>query len=441
MADINFLGCDVNVFVVIRVIYSAVMVLLTPLMVMRLLWKSRRLPGYRQRIAERFFIGVKRAQATDVWVHAVSLGEVVAATPFIQHWLEQGLRVLVTTMTPTGLAQIGRRFGDSVTYQYVPYDLPWTLRRFFKRYAPRLGIIMETELWPNLIFEAQRASVPLFLANARISDRAFKKYQRVCWLFKQVLAPFGQILAQSPVDVARFYALGAKPEAVKLLGNIKFDIPIVHRVPAAVRALKQAWGESRCVLIAASTHAGEEESMLRILKQLQDTIDGIILLIAPRHPERFSEVHALCQQHGFTTGKRSDVASINSHIDVVVVDSLGELVSFYAVSDYAFVGGSWVPVGGHNVLEAIAQGVPVFCGDYMQNSQTMTQQLVDAGAISQISDAEALFSALVDLHANRSRCDAQIQCATNVLLANQGAVARHIQVFQHGLNGQMASVA
>ena len=441
MGDINFLGCDLNVFMVIRVIYSAVMVLLTPFMVLRLLWKSRRLPGYRQRIAERFFMGVKRAQATDVWVHAVSLGEVVAATPLIQHWLEQGLRVLVTTMTPTGLAQIDRRFGDDVTYQYVPYDLPWTLRWFFKRYAPRLGIVMETELWPNLIFEAQRASVPLFLANARISDRAFKKYQRVPWLFKHVLAPFCQILAQSPVDVERFYALGAKPEAVQLLGNIKFDIPIVQSVPVAIRALKQAWGESRCVLIAASTHAGEEESMLRVLRQLQAAVDGLILLIAPRHPERFAEVHALCQQHGFMTGTRSDTASINRHLDVVVIDSLGELVSFYAVSDYAFVGGSWVPVGGHNVLEAIAQGVPVFCCDYMQNSQTITQQLIDAGAINQISHADALLAALVHLHANAGLRDAQIQRATNVLLANQGAVARHIQVLQHGLNGQVATVA
>ena len=410
-----------------RSIYTFLLYLLTPFIVLRLLWKSRRLPAYRHRILERFSWGNRVKTPVDIWVHAVSLGEVIAAMPMIDALLAKKWRVLVTTMTPTGSEQVIKRFGERVAHQYIPYDLPWALRRFFNKIEARVGIIMETELWPNVIHQAKKKKLPLLLANARISDRAFPQYEKVRFLFKPVLNQFSAILAQSEQDAQRFIALGANPALVQVLGNMKFDLRIDMSIKKECARLKEKWGGLRPVVVAASTHDNEEQQLLLNLRALQAGIPDIVLLIAPRHPERFQAVYQLSQAHGFKTGLRSEPSTIDIDTEVIVADSLGELLDFYQLSDYAFVGGSLVPIGGHNVLEPIAVKVPVFCGPYLQNSKAICQDLRIARAIVVVETVDALIAGFIKMYQNESQRQEQIDRATAVLTANQGTVIRYIE--------------
>ena len=415
-------------YLFMRIIYTFLLYLFIPFILLRLYWKGRRLPAYRQRILERFSLSSANASApVDIWLHAVSLGEVVAATPLIDALLMKQWKVLVTTMTPTGSQQVIKRFGQQVTHQYLPYDIPWALRRFFKKNQPRLGIIMETELWPNLIDMAKQMGIPLLLANARLSDQSFKSYEKVKLMFKPILQQFTAIFAQSEEDVNRFVSLGAPSASVYMLGNIKFDLQLPtlsnhHSLP-----LDNQWAKDRVVVIAASTHHDEEHQLLLRLNRLKVVIPNVLLVIAPRHPERFQAIYQLCLAEGFRTGIRSEPNTIDATIDVLVIDSLGELLGFYQQSDYAFVGGSLVPVGGHNVLEPIAMRVPVFCGPYMMNSKAICRDLLMADAMVMVKNADALIDAINAMHQNKTQRIRQIDNATAVLLANQGTVARYME--------------
>lgn len=413
---------------VMRYLYTCLMYLFTPLIILRLFWKSRRLPAYRERIGERLSIGTSSASPVDVWVHAVSLGEVVAATPLIQALLDRHWRVMVTTMTPTGSQQVLKRFGRQVSHQYVPYDLPWVIKRFFKQTQPRLGIIMETELWPNLIDQAARLSIPLLLVNARISDRAFKRYEQFGYFFKPILNQFTVILAQSPRDAARFIALGGARDCVQVAGNLKFDMPEWTSLVEQQKVFLDLWGNTRLVVIAASTHSNEEHQILSAWPSIQNAMPQTLLLIAPRHPERFKVVYELCVDYGLQTGLRSNLDSITKDTQVIVLDAMGELSIFYALSDYAFIGGSLVPVGGHNVLEAIAQNVPVFCGPYMNNAQSIWDDLSAAHAVQQVSSADDLMHKIIALHQDPARCETQVNQARMVLNANKGTLARCLMI-------------
>lgn len=421
---------DLNGFIVImRRIYTFFLYLLVPYIVLRLYWKGRRFPAYRKRILERFSCG-PILSPVDVWVHAVSLGEVVAATPLLESLLAKRYRVLVTTMTPSGSERVLATFADRVQHQYVPYDLPWCLKRFFKQIKARVGVIMETELWPNLINQAKLAHVPLALVNARLSDKAFSHYRKVQFFFKPILKQFDIIGAQSALDALRYIELGAPSPRVQMLGNMKFDMKIPVLDSEKTAQFKQAWGDTRPVLIAASTHEGEEALLLTRLVQLKAGMGDMILLIAPRRPERFHQVYELSQKHGFRTAKRSQPETITPDTDVVVLDCLGELLSFYHLSDYAFVGGSLVPVGGHNVLEPIALKVPVFCGPFMQNSKAICTDLKVAKAIQWTDGIDALSDAILTMHQNPTQCATQVVNASAVLEANQGTVLRYMEVIE-----------
>ncbi|MDF1677948.1 MAG: lipid IV(A) 3-deoxy-D-manno-octulosonic acid transferase [Legionellaceae bacterium] len=408
-----------------RFFYTALLYVLSPFIVLRLFLKGRKNPAYCARLNERFMRDVTTVSSVDVWVHAVSLGEVVAAKMLIEKVLTANQRVLVTTMTPTGSEQVHRLFGTRVLHQYVPYDFPSALKRFFKAYQPRVGIIMETELWPNLMVEAKAHQVALFIANARISDGAFRAYERVRWFFKPLFASVTGVFAQSEHDAKRFKALGAPQDKVFVLGNMKSDLKVPTDVSQPLRFLKEAWGEARPVVIAASTHDNEEEQILAELPALQKIVPNVVLLIAPRHPERFEAVYQLAKAHQFKTGRRSEAATVTPEQEVVVLDSLGELLGFYGLSDYAFVGGSFAPIGGHNVLEPMALGVPVFCGMFMQNSKSLCEELMRARAMQQVSDAKSLVEAIGALHSHSNVREAQVKRATDALKASQGAVARH----------------
>ncbi|KTC89381.1 3-deoxy-D-manno-octulosonic-acid transferase [Fluoribacter dumoffii] len=403
------------------------MYLLTPFIVVRLWWKGRSLPAYRERIAERFFLGKQKHKPVDVWVHAVSLGEVIAAIPLIDAMLEKNWTLLVTTMTPTGSERVQARFGNKVTHQYLPYDLPGILKRFFKQIQPRVGVIMETELWPNLIYQARAAHVPLLLANARISDDSLNGYKKIKFLIKPILNQFSAILAQGEEDAQRYITLGAQKEKVHVLGNMKFDLQTDTIDTKRFSDLKNHWGPERIVVIAASTHENEEAQILSHLKRLQQAIPRIILLIAPRHPERFQTVYQLCRQAGFKTGLRSDLNTLSPENEIVVLDSLGELLGFYQISDYAFVGGSLVPVGGHNVLEPIAMNVPVLSGNQVHNFKAICNALKEAHGILLVQQANEVIDGIIQLHTDPTFRQQMIKNAAAVFEKNKGAVIRHLQ--------------
>lgn len=396
-------------------------------MLVRLWWKGRSLPAYRQRIAERFCLSRRVHQPVDIWVHAVSLGEVIAAIPLIDAMLDKKWSVFITTMTPTGSERVQARFGNKVAHQYLPYDLPGVLKRFFKQIQPRVGMIMETELWPNLIYQARAAQVPLLLANARLSDDSQQGYKLIKFIIKPVLNQFTAILPQGAEDARRFIDLGAKKEIVHVLGNIKFDLQTNTLDIKKFVDLKSHWGAERVAVIAASTHENEEAQILAQLKRLQEAIPGVVLLIAPRHPERFQTVYQLCTQAGFNTGLRSDPTSLSLANEIVVLDSLGELLGMYQISDYAFVGGSLVPVGGHNVLEPIAMNVPVVSGNQVHNFKTICNDLEAAQAILLVQQADEVIDGIIKLHADQTLRQTMVKNATEVFERNKGSVMRHLQ--------------
>lgn len=412
------------------------MYLLTPYLFFRLWWKGRTLPAYRKRISERFCIGTNAGVPVDVWVHAVSLGEVIAAIPLIDTLLENQKSVLITTMTPTGSERVLARFGSKVSHRYIPYDLPCVLKTFFKEVQPQVGVIMETELWPNLIHQAYLAKVPLFLANARLSERSLKGYMKLNLLFKPILNQFTGILAQSEDDAKRFILLGAPSERVFVPGNMKFDLQTNTVNSALFSELKNHWGSDRIAVIAASTHDDEESRILAQLKRLQAAIPDVLLLIAPRHPERFQTVYQLCVQAGFNTGLRSNLETLSRDNEIVVLDSLGELLGMFKISDYAFVGGSLVPVGGHNVLEPIAMHVPVLTGNQVHNFKTICRDLVEAQAILIVQEADELIDAIINLHKDPALKNQRVLNATAVLEQNKGAVLRHLEYIAQPLNNR-----
>ena len=413
-----------------RFLYSFLMYLLTPYMLIRLWWKGRSLSAYRQRIAERFCLNQQENKPVDIWVHAVSLGEVIAAIPLIDAMLAKKWSIFITTMTPTGSERVQAYFGDKVAHQYLPYDLPGVLKRFFKQIQPRVGVIMETELWPNLIYQARAANVPLVLANARLSDDSMQGYKWIKFMIQPVLNQFSAILPQAEEDAKRFIGLGAKHELVHVLGNIKFDLHTNTLDSKRFSDLKRYWGVARVAVIAASTHESEESQILSQLKRLQTAISGVVLLIAPRHPERFQAVYQLCTQAGFNTGLRSNLETLSPENEIVVLDSLGELLGMYQISDYAFVGGSLVPVGGHNVLEPIAMKVPVLSGNQVHNFKAICKDLEEVQAILLVSQANEVIDGIIKLHADPTLREEMVKNATGVFERNKGSVLRHLQYIE-----------
>ncbi|KTD15147.1 3-deoxy-D-manno-oct-2-ulosonic acid transferase [Legionella gratiana] len=402
------------------------MYLLIPFILIRLWWKGKSLPAYRKRIAERFGLSKYEYKPVDVWVHAVSLGEVIAAIPLIDAMLDKNWSLLVTTMTPTGSERVQAHFGNKVMHQYLPYDLPGILKRFYQRTKPRVGVIMETELWPNLIYQARTARIPLFLANARISDDSLQGYKKIKYLIKPILNQFAAILAQGEEDARRYITLGAREEIVHVLGNMKFDLQTKSIESQRFSHLKGYWGAARVTIIAASTHENEEAQILSQLKRLQQAIPDVILLIAPRHPERFQAVYQLCIQSGFKTGLRSDLQTLCPENEIVVLDSLGELLGLYQISDYAFVGGSLVPVGGHNVLEPIAMNVPVLSGNQIHNFKAICDELKAAQGMLLVQSAKEVIDGIIKLHTDPTLRKQMIQNATAVFEKNKGSVVRHL---------------
>ena len=407
-------------------LYSLLLYLALPVLLLRLVWRSRRTPAYRKGWSERLGYYGRRDLRAGIWVHAVSVGEVQAAQPLIKHFLERypDAGVLVTTTTPTGSERLRSLFADAVRHVYTPFDLTPVMTRFFDAVRPRLAVVMETEIWPNMLRACERYDIPVVLANARLSTRSARGYARLGSLSRDALSRFTAIGAQAPDDAARFLALGAPADRMQVTGSIKFDVHRPGSLLEHAEVLRRLWGIHRPVWVAASTHAGEEEPVLAAHRDILDELPRALLVLVPRHPERFDRVAALVERQGFALARRSAHEACGEQVSVFLGDTMGELPAFLAAGDAAFIGGSLVPTGGHNLLEASAAGVPVAVGPHVFNFAQVTELLVREGAALQVADAKELAHCLqgwLGDAAERTRVGEQ---GRRVVQENQGALQR-----------------
>ncbi len=418
-------------------VWSVVVYFLLPYAIFNLLRRGLSYPAYWTRWPERFGYGPSAETQKSIWIHAVSVGEVRSAAQLVHALGERypDHRLVVTTATPTGSRQVQDLFGDRVTHSYVPYDLPGAVRRFMNRVNPVFAIVAETEFWPNLFGECSRRGIPLLLVNVHISATSLWRYKRVPVATNVMLANADLLCAQTPRDARQLADLGVAGDAIHVTGNLKFDAPVEESLLAEGRRLREEWGRDRFVFVAASTHAGEERHILAALSRLRLICPEILLILAPRHPERFGGVARLCRRAGFSVVRRTRHAGeLARGVAVVVGDTMGELQKFYAASDVAFVGGSLVKVGGHNLLEACAVGVPVIFGPHMFQAEEISAMALERGAARRVVDVDSLTDAVkayIDEPALREAAGA----AARALVAdNRGALQRTLALIEVTLN-------
>lgn len=404
--------------------------LLLPFIFCRLWWRSLKVPAYRQRWAERLgLLGTTTYAQHGVLIHAVSVGEVVAAIPLVTALRTKfpNLAVTVTTTTPTGSQRVRQSLGDKVAHVYLPYDLNWALGRLFNKIKPKCLIIMETELWPNLLYTCKQRAIPVIIANGRLSAKSFAGYSKIKFIISNMLQQLSKVAAQSNLDAERFRALGLANDKVVTTGNLKFDVQVASAQLHLGKELKASWGQ-RLILVAASTHVGEEEQVLAAYKIIKAKFPTALLVLVPRHPDRFNQVADLIQTYGFSYIRRSQNLQCGPEIAVLLGDTMGELNMFYATADVAFVGGSLVPVGGHNLLEPTAMGVATITGPYTSNFQEITQKLLQADALCVVSNTDALTNKVCELFAdNEIRTNFGAK-GVMVLEQNRGAITRLISL-------------
>ncbi len=372
-------------------LYTLLLYLSLPLVLMRLIWRSLRTPAYRRRWAERFGWFPSFNLNECLCIHSVSVGEAQAAEPLVRRIMEQypDLPVVITTTTPTGSERVRKLFGDSVHHVYFPYDLPFAIRGFLYRVRPRLLVMMETEIWHNLLAICEREGVETILANARLSEQSTKGYARLGAFTQQTFQSIGLVAAQAPEDAERFRSLGVPADRIRVTGSIKFDIRLPASLHEQAAVIRRQWGD-RPVWVAASTREGEEERVLEAHHLVRQQQPNALLVLVPRHPERFDRVAALCRREGFQLLRRSEGGGCSQDVSVFLGNTMGELTLFLAAADVAFVGGSLVPTGGHNILEPAALGVPVAFGPSMFNFAGISRMLLEEGAAMEVTDAEGL---------------------------------------------------
>jgi len=420
-----------------RFVYTLTMYLLTPVILYRLAVRGLRYREYFVRWRERFGFFDDPHICDSIWVHAVSMGEVNAALPLIDALMRryQDTPFVITTVTPTGSERVRRVYGDRVFNTYLPYDLPASIGRFLDRVRPRVAVVMETEIWPNLFFECQARGIPVIVANGRLSEKSLRGYGPIRPLARSALASTRYIAAQSSTDAARLHDLGADPDRLGVVGNLKYDMAVPPQLQEEARELRAHWGAGRPVWIAASTHDGEEMPVLKAHAEVLRRFPDALLLLAPRHPERFKPVVLACRSFGFATRTRSEDGTAENDTQCFVVDTLGELLRFYAAADVAFVGGSLVPIGGHNVLEPAALYVPVIVGPKMFNFADITASLMEAGAIVQIAEADELGVAVTRLLIDPALRETIGRAGRAAFEREQGGVLRTLGIIGRVLDG------
>jgi len=431
----------------LRFVYSWLIRCAAPFAFAVVLWRGVRDRSYWQGLWERFGLG-RPLPSPSIWLHAVSLGEMSAAAPLARalHSRYPQLPLVVTAATPAGRARARDLFGDAAEIRFLPYDTPGSVRRFLERIQPRVTIIMETELWPNLFRECERRRVPVVLASARLSAKSASRYGRLGGLFSGVFTPNVAVAAQSEEDAERFRSIGAAATQTCVVGNVKFDLRLDDGILAAGRILRAAYGGSRSVWVAGSTHAGEEEQVLEAHALLQVQRPDALLLLVPRHRDRFAAVAELLTGRGIKFARRSAMArsgavagspveTLPVDTAVLLVDTLGELSTLYASADVAFVGGSLVPIGGHNLLEPAALGLPVLTGPFHFNGKEIALLLLSSGAALQVGGAKDLaaeLQRLLDQPAERRRIGI---IGKDIVESNRGSVERLLALIEPSLPG------
>ena len=384
-----------------RILYSLILYLSAPLALLNLLLRGIKNRAYLERIPERFgCIPVLESARPVIWVHAVSVGEVQASSALVKRLLSAYPRcqVLLTTITPTGAAQVGSVFAGAVQHRYLPYDLPHGICLFLRRINPQLLIILETEIWPNLLYYCRRRGIPAILVNARLSAASYRNYLRFRRYSASAVQLLSHIAARGAADAERFLALGADPANVSVAGNLKFDIEVDNDEAGQAQSLRRELAAGRPVWIAASTHEGEEEQVLDAFERVREARADCLMIIAPRHPERFDKVYNLCRRRGLDIVRHTDAAGVAPRdTNVYLLDTLGELPLFYACADVAFIGGSLVPAGGHNVLEAARLAIPLVSGEHTANFAEIISLFKAADAIMIVAESEQLATAVVRL--------------------------------------------
>lgn len=415
--------------------YTLIMYCVQPLILAYNFIRSIKSPNYRKRLLERyaFYPTFSKPQAKGIVIHAASVGEVIAATPLVKQIQQQypHLSITFTTVTPTGSDRVKAAFGPSVFHVYLPYDLPDAIGRFLNFVQPKLCIVIETEIWPNLIKQLHSRNIPFVIANARLSGRSAKRYG---WVKNQLQHMFSQISLIAPQDKVsqqRYIDLGYNPEKLKLTGNIKYDLVVTEELAQKITALRQSWIENRPVWIAASTHEGEEEIILQAHKQLLNTYPELLLILVPRHPERFNPVADLIEKQGLSYIRRSAHINPSLATQVVLGDTMGELMLMYGIADIALVGGSLVKHGGHNPLEPLAFKLPVISGQYTFNFPEVYQNLVEVeGVILVHENSQELESAVRKLLDSPELCKSYGASGYEVLVQNRGALQRLFELLQ-----------
>lgn len=420
-----------------RLVYSALYYLLLPLVVARLLWRSRRDANYRRRIGERFgFVAPALVPGRPViWLHAVSVGETIAAAPLVEALLAgyPGHQLLITSMTPTGSAQVQARFGPRVAHCYAPYDTPSSVARFLRRTAPVLYLIMETELWPNSVAACRARHIPVVLTNARLSAKSARGYARFGGLSAELMAGLSAVAAQTEADRERLLNLGLAAERCTVSGSIKFDLTIDAAQRQRAAALRAAWaGDGRPVWLAASTHPGEEAAVLAAYAGLRQQFADLLLVLVPRHPDRAAELVALATGGGWTLQRHSSGEPLGAGVDILLGDTIGELLAFYGAADVAFVGGSLIARGGHNPIESAAWGCPVVAGPSQYNFAEASRLLVEAGAMATVG-AEQLAGQVAGWLADPALRSAAGAAGCSVAERNRGALALQLAVIAEQL--------
>lgn len=413
-------------------IYSVLLYLIQPLIWLRLWLRGRKAPAYRKRWAERYGYCKGKVKPDGILLHSVSVGETLAAVPLVRALRHRypTMPITVTTMTPTGSERAASAFGKDVHHVYLPYDLPGSMNRFLDNVSPRLVIIMETELWPNMIAQLHARKIPLVIANARLSARSAKGYGKLGKFMQRLLQKITLIAAQNEEDGERFVALGLKRSQLAVTGSLKFDISVTPELAARAVTLRRQWAPRRPVWIATSTHEGEESIILEAHRKLLARFPSLLLILVPRHPERFDTARDMTQKAGFSYTLRSSGEIPSSGTQVVIGDTMGELMLLYGIADLAFVGGSLVERGGHNPLEAAAHAIPVLMGPHTFNFKDICAKLQQADGLIAVTDADSLDKEIGTLLTDEDYRLYYGRHAVEVLHQNQGALQRLLQLLE-----------
>lgn len=413
-----------------RFLYTVIHYSIMPFVLARLLWRSRHTADYRKRWSERFGYITPSLHHNNIWIHAVSVGETIAAIPLVKSLIKEyhpKYNFIVTTTTPTGSALVTKHLNNLVTHVYAPFDVPSAVSRFLRRAKVTLCVIMETELWPNLLTICKKQQIPILLANGRLSERSSLRYQLIPGLTKHMLSAYHIVAAQGVLDGERYLHLGLDPKKLVISGNIKFDLHISPELIAQGMDIRKQIGFDRRIFIAASTHDTEENIVLNAFQKIRKSFPKLFLILAPRHPDRVLKIAEQCRQMGFKLCLRSQNTPIDHEIDILMVDTIGELQMIYAAADIAFVGGSLVPVGGHNLIEPAALGLPILTGPNLQNFTEISRLLQNAGAAQIVTDATSIADAVIALCSAKELREKIGEKAKETIHANRGALKKHME--------------